>query len=218
MKATAASSWIGVVALTASLAISTAAPPASIPPGRAADADLATEPTAVVPHAQIAYERNMIDWARDLFDEAGLELPYVKVRFSDDPEGCEGNQGTLRTTPDGDRIIRICADHDKPGVRDRWRRRALVHEFAHLWEQTNLDNETRQAFMAHRELDNWNDRSAEWRYRATEHAAEMITWGLIDFGWLFVALPDNSCDEMLEGYRILTGLEPTNGPDLNCTG
>jgi hypothetical protein len=28
---------------------------------------------------------------------------------------------------------------------------------------------------------NWNDRSERWESRGTEHAAEIITWGLIEF-------------------------------------
>lgn len=176
----------------------------------------ATEPAK--PLAQLAYERQLVDWATNLFHQAGLDLTPIRIIFSDTVEACDGNQGTVRTDESGRRVIRICADHDKPAVRDVWRRRALVHELAHWWEQTTLDETTRKAFMDLRSLTAWNDRTAPWYTRATEHAAEIMTWGLIDFPWLFVSIPDASCDDLLTGYRLLTGREPLNGPTVNCTG
>lgn len=212
MNTTARSSRIGRVALTTILVISTTTLVAAAESDPVGVAELAEGPAVeVVPHTQKQYERGMIEWARDLFDQADLDLPYVSIRFSAHIEDCEGKLGTLRTTSRGARIVRICADHGKPAARDRLQRRNLVHELAHLWEQTNVDDETRREFMAFRDLDHWNDRTDDWYRRATEHAAETITWGLIDFPWLFVAIPDNSCAEMLAGFRILTGRDPING-------
>ncbi len=137
------------------------------------------------PYTEVEYEREMVEWAFGLFETAGLSLPPVLIRFHNGEGPCEGNMGTLRYLADGSPVIRVCADHDEPQVRDRWRRQSLLHELAHAWEMTELDDATRRRFERLRGLDHWNDSTEEWSARATEHAAEIITWGLIDFTWRF---------------------------------
>jgi hypothetical protein len=230
METTAKSALTGIMAITAILALG--APSWSSEATTSTDDGIATAtvtvadeasapmptPFPIKPPSQMAHERATIEWARDLFADAGLDLPYVDINFEDDLEACEGNQGTVRAQDDGSPIIRICVDHDKPAVRETWRRRALVHELAHVWEAANVDDATREAFMALRGLTEWNDRTDAWYRRGTEHAAEVVTWSLIDFRWGFANLPDNSCNEMLAGYETLTGLAPLNGLAVNCSG
>ena len=181
----------------------------------AADAPHTTLP--MKPPGMVAYERTMVEWAYGLFTEAGLTLQAVRISFHESSEPCEGNMGTLRHGDDGTRLIRVCADHDKPAVRDRWRRKTLVHELAHAWEQTSLDDATRGDFADLRGLGNWNDRSGPWHERATEHTAEVVTWALLDFGSGFAALPDHGCDQFRQAYRALTGDAPLNGLTDSCS-
>jgi len=164
------------------------------------------------PSTEVEYEREMIEWAHGLFEKAGLRLPPVLIRFHNDEGPCEANMGILRYLADGSPIIRVCADHDEPQVRDHWRRQSLLHELAHAWEMAELDDATRRRFERLRDLNHWNDRAEEWSARATEHAAEIITWGLIDFTWRFVKIPDNSCDDFRIGYEVLTGSQSRTCP------
>lgn len=146
-----------------------------------------------------------LDWAHERFREAGLDVPEIDIEFHETDEPCEGNLGTVRTRPDGTRIVSICADHEKPHVRDSWRRRTIVHELAHVWEERTISDATRTAFMDLRGLDNWNDRTSGWFDRAIEHVAEVITWGIGDPEWMFKVLPSHSCEEMAAAYELLTG-------------
>lgn len=173
-----------------------------------ADADdtPATDESAV--HSGVvgpADDLTRLDWAHARYRAAGLAVPEVDIEFHDADQPCEGNLGTLRRQADGSRIVRICADHDDPEVRDSWRRKTVVHELAHVWEVRNVSDEVRVEFMELRGLDNWNDRDARWHSRAIEHAAEVITWGIGDPAWRFDVLPTSSCDEMAAAYELLIG-------------
>lgn len=211
MQYTAPPSWIGILGLTLGLAIA----------GQAIvgfDAeDVAHQPVTVT---VVGTPDDMADlaWAHQRFAAAGLKPPEIDIAFHDDAEACEGNMGTVRISEDGDPILRVCADHDKPQVRRSWRRRTLIHELAHLWEARTLDDEDRTALMELRGLTAWNDRSTPWADRATEHAAEIITWGIGDPAWRFDARPQSSCEEMAAGYELLTGTTAPRILQEGCAG
>jgi hypothetical protein len=84
----------------------------------------------------------------------------------------------------------------------------MLHEFAHAWTHENLTQGQLDAFLTMRGLQRWNEAGDEWAERGTEHAAEIITWGL-----------NRRCDprHMLEGeghgslttaFELLTGARP----------
>lgn len=163
-----------------------------------------------------------LEWTHDRYLAAGLPFPEVDIEFHHDDAPCEGNMGTLRRQEDGSRIVRVCADHHDPAIRDSWRRKTIVHELAHVWEARHLSDEVRAEFMQLRGLDHWNDRTEPWHDRAIEHAAEVITWGIGDPAWRFATLPDSACEQMAEAYELLTGTTaprvraepcPTDGSD-----
>jgi hypothetical protein len=59
-------------------------------------------------------------------------------------------------------------------------RHLIVHELGHAWAARNMDEEERGAFVALRGAESWNDPETAWRNQATEHAAEILAWLLLD--------------------------------------
>ncbi len=161
-------------------------------------------------------QRSMVAWARGRFEAAGLDLPPVDVTFPADGAGCHGTDGRWEhRDAEADRIM-VCITHDKPAVEDEWQRRTLVHELAHAWAGSTLDETDRQHFLALRGLAAWNDPSVEWGRRGTEHAAEIISWGIIDQQIHLWKLPNATCPAMTAGYRLLTGMMPATGVEESC--
>lgn len=166
--------------------------------------------------APTAEEQQIIDWALRLFEEAGLQLPRLEIGFYDTKDACGGNKGTYRPQPIGVARVRVCDWHDRETLREAWRRKTLVHELAHAWAHHNLDDEHRQEFVEHRGLDHWNDRDEAWQTRGTEHAAEVITWGIIDRPMrVDVRIEATRVEQLTEAYELLTGATPMNGPSVN---
>ena len=162
-------------------------------------------------------EQAIIDWALGLYAEAGLELPAVEIGFYDTKDACEGSKGTYRPQADGIARVRVCDWHERAMLRDAWRRKTLVHELAHAWAHLNLEDAVEIEFTEARGLDTWNDRSVAWEQRGTEHAAEVITWGLMDQRMsVDVRIDDTGCDTLTGAYEMLTGTTPVNGPTHNC--
>lgn len=161
-------------------------------------------------------EDAMIAWAKGLFSDAGLALPEVDVSFHAGTEPCRGAEGRWEHA-DGvtDRVI-VCTTHEKPHVQDEWRRRTLVHELAHAWAARNLDGASKDRFVNLRGLAAWYDGSAEWSEQGAEHAAEIISWGIIDAKIHLWQLPNATCPAMAAGYYTLTGMEPETGLPDSC--
>jgi hypothetical protein len=84
----------------------------------------------------------------------------------------------------------------------------LLHELAHVWLTTELDEEVRQDFLSFRDLDFWWGHGLPWVETGVEHAAEIIAWGLMDEGVPLTRLPDRSCETLIEGFWLLTGEQP----------
>ena len=161
-----------------------------------------------------ATDRALMDYGKAQFTAAGLEYPEdVVATFHDDGEACGGQDGRFRHIDGVDRIW-ICKTHENPEIREVWRKRTLIHELAHVWESRTLDDSERAAFLELRGLDTWNDSSHGWSQRGAEHAAEILTWGLLDESFQYVLIPDHGCDAFAEGYELLTGLQPLTG--LGC--
>lgn len=139
-------------------------------------------------------QHEQVDEALRLFDEAGLELPPLVIRFSNDSEDCEGNLGIYRTQAiDEPAIVTVCTKM----------RLTLVHELAHAWDDNSLTDELRRPFMDRWQVDDWNDKSAEWHDRAAEIAAHTIAYTLL------LGEPTDNPDilRFVCGYETLTGRE-----------
>ncbi len=203
MEHTTRAAWIGVLSLTMGMTV--------VGQTLASSAD----PAAVdLPAAVIGTPTDLDDlaWAHERFAMAGLDVPKMAIEFHEDDAACEGQRGTVRTDDDGRRVLRICADHGDPGVRRSWRRKTLIHELAHVWEQRTVDDAARAALLELRGLVAWNDRSMPWEERGTEHAAEIITWAVGEQSWRIDVRLADGCNELAEGYELLTS---SAAPHLN---
>ena len=157
-----------------------------------------TGPIATV-HPRSPGDSELATQTLDLFAEAGLVLPPVDIHFADNPGPCEGNAG-LHLSTHGRSRIDVCEMH--PALR----RHALLHEVAHAWA-TTLDSHTRDSFLALRNLASW--RHDDWQIAGTEHAAEIITWGLRSQPcWHPLRITDRDHDTLTEAFELLTGTNP----------
>lgn len=156
-------------------------------------------------------QQELVDFARSRFALAGIDLPDVAIEFPADETACHGYGGVYLPT---EHTVRIC----------RPSKTTMVHELAHSWIETTFDEDDRRAFLAHRGLETWAGGSG-WDERGAEHAAEIITWAIMDENisirwvetnadgttvetWRLYKLPDSSPDQLASAYRALTGNEP----------
>lgn len=151
--------------------------------------------------------REIADWAVDLFDEAGLDLPPIRfVHHGGTMEPCRGRAGTHREI-EGVSVIDICAvEASRPT------RVMVLHETAHAWASGALTPERKAAFQELRGWTHWRDyEAAPWHENGTEQAAEIMVWGLIDEPLRMARIYQVSCVELEAGYQVLTGADPLHG-------
>lgn len=126
-------------------------------------------------------EQELVDFAYSRFALVGIELPAVRIEFPDDKAACHEFGGVYLP---GETTVRIC----------RPSRTTLIHELAHSWVETTLNATDRDAFLEERGLDTWAG-GTQWDKRGAEHAAEIITWAVmeenISIPWL-VTNPDGT--------------------------
>jgi hypothetical protein len=146
----------------------------------------------------------ILDWVVKRYQQAGLQLPDVEVVFhpaEESMEECEFHPARW-TSGDAGHRIDVCTTAPES------RRRLLLHELAHAWSHEHMSESRRLAFLEVRGLKSWNGPGADWNHRGSEHAAELIKWGLN-----ILCVPQN----MLEGeepasldaaFVSLTGVEP----------
>ena len=154
-------------------------------------------------------DETLVEWAMDRYTEAGLSLPTIRLSFHADSAPCEGALGGHRIEGEVSRVY-ICVV-EFGATRQLKVKRTLLHEFAHAWDNHYLDDETRSAFMDLAGLDGWSF-DTPYDERGSEHAAETITWGLLDRPLLFGELGETTPWELQhDGYLTLTGAEPPHG-------
>jgi hypothetical protein len=161
----------------------------------------------------------LVEWGLQRFREAGLEPPPLTgITFTSATTACAGIAGHA---VGGDVLLcldqdEVCRGHDcdRYGLKART---TVLHEFAHVWLEARLDDESRETYLARTGLSAWRG-SAEvpWKERGAERAAETMMWGLLD---QLIELPriDNpTCWRLLSEFRHLTGVEalvePCRGP------
>jgi hypothetical protein len=151
-----------------------------------------------------------VAWGEGRFATAGLVLPEVTYEFHTDTEPCNWRRGLYDPNR---RIVDICTMSND----------TLVHELAHAWAEAHLGNVEREAFLTRRGLTTWANHAHPWRERGTEHAAEIIAWGLaaesdlvrwVDaehggrVSFRLLTIDDSSPEQLWEEYRLLTGSDP----------
>ena len=187
--------------------------PSADPVGTPAVAAVASPDPIVIATGFGPEQQSLIDWAVDLFGQADLPLPPVEFVHEPSREPCKGRRGS-HTVDQGRSLIRICTDGT--GLADQI---LFVHELAHAWDRNALTDDRRAAFMALRGLHTWrgsDPNGEDWLERGAEHAAEIMTWGLLDRPMMVVFIPDNTCADLLAGYETLTGQPPLHGFTDHC--
>lgn len=135
------------------------------------------------------------------FASAGLGDPgVVAVRFDTTDPWCATRYATVAHAADGSTVA-ICA-----GVEPV--RHVLLHEFAHAWSFHHLDAATRAAFLDQRGLTTWAGEDVPAHRSGSEHAAEVIAWGLSGDRGPVLRLPDRTCDSLAAAFGLLTGVAP----------
>lgn len=150
-----------------------------------------------------------VSWAQERYREAGLSLPDITVSFVLDTGICGGSRGG-HLLEKGESRVFICITERGP-TREFQIKRVLLHEFAHAWDHHALTDRIRSQFMAFKDFPGWSF-DVPYDERASEVAAEIITWGLMDRPILLSSLEGTwSTEERLDGYRILTRSAPPHG-------
>ena len=87
-------------------------------------------------------------------------------------------------------------------------RSGVLHDLAHVSEYQNLDDATRDAFLARHGRQVWSDgEHACGEDEDIELAVEIIAWGLMDEATMNRIL-DVIPDDLTEAFHILTGTQP----------
>jgi hypothetical protein len=171
----------------------------------------AHDATRVTVYADKDRSHRLVEWALDRYDQAGLAVPATDVYFHPNRQGCEGYDG-IHTITAGKHRIDVCV------LDQRSRERTILHEFAHAWAHTNLTDDTRQTFLAKRGLETWHDSDTEWEDRGTEHAAEIIRWGLSHQCRAPGRIGNHDPATLTTTFEFLTGTQPLCETDTDNSG
>ncbi len=149
----------------------------------------------------------LLEWARSRFEAVGLTYPTVRVVFHGGLADCEQRVGKYDASTS---TVHLC----------RLQKRDVLHEFSHAWADQEMTDDERLRFQRFRGLETWGSPDVEWSERATEHAAEVLTWALMDENLLvrwvsdepgtdrLLTIPGSSHEELVEAFAVLTGLTP----------
>jgi hypothetical protein len=169
-----------------------------------------TDVTTTAPEPVVAWEVEgtpeeieLAEWARERFELAGLELPAVKVTFHDDGAGCNGNTGLYR--PGEPAEVHLCS---RSPLESKGTRLITLHELGHAWAETHTDAGTRARLLAVRGLEAWTDPALPTHEWGAEHAAEVLSWGLMDEAVSIVRINDHSAEALTVAFEALTGRAP----------
>ena len=143
----------------------------------------------------------LVEWAVDRYQQAGLSVPGADVYFHRGLDACRGYVG-LHTVQSGRHRVDVC----DPGQRSR--ERIILHEFAHAWVGENLTSDDREAFLGVRGLGTWRNADTDWKLRGTEHAAEIMFWGLSEQCRTPGRIGTDEPAILAAAFEFLTGTEP----------
>jgi hypothetical protein len=200
--------WV-LVALSAGLPSSTVSAESMSSPDAAHSASnhviAAVAPTAGEAKPRLTQaEEALVAWAQDRFAAAGLDAPSVTVAFTPGPDNCGGFQGRYYSSTE---TVAVCIDED---ASDLVLRTTLLHEMSHAWAHHHLDQASRAAFVELRNTPTWDSWDFAWTDRATEHAAVVMAWGLMDIPTTVRPVGDTSRRALEESFQLLTGVDPIN--------
>lgn len=149
----------------------------------------------------------LMEWAQSRFEAGGLSMPEnVDLIFYDTQDECGGNLAVFKGDDSGG-VIAFCLRDDAPEMASR---RILLHELSHAWTARNLSEDAIDDFLGLRGLQHWSE-PAPWELRGTEHAAEIIAWGLFDAQIGVAGIYPNDTAGLTEAFHLLTGKDPICG-------
>jgi hypothetical protein len=160
----------------------------------------------------------LLRWGFARFAAAGLPPPQVaSVTFAEATGRCAGVAGRVTTHAVGSADILLCLD-DRSVCRDETcttfrlgAQQALLHELAHVWEHTWLDDRQRDGYREVTRSPSWLGADDAWADRAGERAAEVLMWGLLESPTRLGRVGDPPCEQLSAEFRQLTGTEPICG-------
>ena len=144
-----------------------------------------------------------IEWGLDRFADAGLSLPAMAISVHDDDAACDGYSGLY--LPNEPAEVHLCT----PGPVDSRRvKLTTLHELAHAWAESQLGAAERAAFLELRGLDMWYHPRLPPHERGAEHAAEVVSWGLMDEMIPIIRIYDADPAELSEAFMMLVDRLP----------
>jgi hypothetical protein len=144
-----------------------------------------------------------VEWGLDRFRDAGLPLPAMVITVHDDDAPCDGNSGLY--LPNDPVEVHICT----PGpVDSRPARLTTLHELAHAWAESQLSPAERAAFLELRGLDVWYDERVPRHERGMEHAAEVVSWGLMDEMVPIIRIYNAEPAQLADAFNLLVHRPP----------
>jgi hypothetical protein len=162
-------------------------------------------------------QRALVAWAIDRFEAAGIPPPRPgSVAFPPDYR-CALYSGLAVDTGAGV-DLQLCFDDAEACAGDSCSptvsaRSTLLHELGHVWTVEHLDETARESFLGERGLTVWSEPGVDRDQLGTEHAAEILAWGLMDEGTWAARLPNGDCDVLRAAFIVLTGVEPLRACD-----
>jgi hypothetical protein len=147
--------------------------------------DARPAPDVIAPYSIVGateLEREVFDEIHRRYVEAGLELPSpIRVEFSERPGVCGGEHRGLY-------IYEAHTIHFCRGPQEDWVSlpKLVIHELAHAWDDHNMTEESRSAYMRHLEFDEsitWLDPDIPHDQRPGERFAgtvEGVLQGIVD--------------------------------------
>jgi hypothetical protein len=131
--------------------------------------------------------------ALDKFAAAGWPITNTEIRFDEDE--CVGAVG-FHAEEKGHHVIVMCTDAE-------W---TLLHELGHVWSDLYLSEDQRAEWVERRGVDSWHE--GDWQDRGTEHAADIIAFGLFDTTHVPTTIGNNDYGTLVENFDWLFGMAP----------
>lgn len=158
----------------------------------------------------------LVEWTIERFAENDLVFPEVAEIVFPPTAACEGGVSGVAVHREGGSSIDVCTTAETASVEEetgvyvptRAERRTILHELAHVWNFAHVSEYRKEAFVTERGLEAWIGDGIDWDRRGSEHAAEILMWGLMDEAVPMLRLEQRSCADLAVGYRILTGRAP----------
>jgi hypothetical protein len=162
------------------------------------------------------HQIEVVEWGVQRYRLAGLSIPSVASITFPPHELCARNSGWAIDDGEEQRIVlcifenEMCEDEGCETL-SALARATLVHEMAHVWTIGNLDASTRERFLDLRQVEVWQGPGLLWAEQGSEHAAEIIMWGVMEETLDLFRLGIPSCADLEEAYQLLTGRPSLRG-------